>query len=91
VGRNSFHGPGLNNTDLTLSKRVYLNKDERVRYIELRLEGYNIFNHTQFNTQATTTTFAGDGVNGDINSSNFARVLSANPGRTVQLGAKIYF
>jgi len=89
-GRNSFHGPGLNNTDLTLSKRIYIDKAEK-QSVELRVEGYNIFNHTQFQTQATTTAFAGAGVNGDINSSNFGRVLSALPGRTVQLGAKFYF
>jgi hypothetical protein len=87
-GRNSFHGPGLNNTDLTLAKRVYMNKEEK-RFIELRLEGYNIFNHTQFSTQTSTT--GGSGVNGNIESSNFGRVLSALPGRTVQLGAKFYF
>ena len=89
-GRNSFHGPGLNNTDLTLSKRVFLNKEGK-RYFELRAEGYNVFNHTQFQTQSTTISFSGTGVNGDINSSNFGRVLSALPGRTVQLGAKFYF
>ena len=89
-GRNSFHGPGLNNTDLTLSKRIFLNKEER-RFIELRLEGYNVFNHTQFQIQSTTVSFSGTGVNGDINNSNFGRVLSALPGRTIQLGAKFYF
>ena len=89
-GRDSFHGPGLNNTDVTLSKRIFLNKEER-RFVELRLEAYNVFNHTQFQTQSTTISFSGSGVNGDINSSNFGRVLSALPGRTVQLGAKFYF
>ncbi len=89
-GRNSFHGPGQNNTDMTLSKRVYVTHDEK-RYIDLRLEAYNVFNHTQFQIQSTTISFSGTGVNGDINSSNFGRVLSALPGRTVQLGAKFYF
>jgi hypothetical protein len=87
-GRNSFHGPGINNTDLTLGKRVYVTKNDR-RYLELRLEGYNVFNHTQFSTQTSTT--GGSGVNGNIESGNFGRVLSALPGRTIQLGVKIYF
>ena len=88
AGRNSFHGPGLNNTDLTLAKRVYLG-GEGSRFLELRLEGYNVFNHTQFTTQATTT--GGSGVTADINDPNFGRVLTALPGRVVQLGAKFYF
>ncbi len=89
TGRNVVRGPGINNTDITLSKRIYLSKGESTRLIELRAEGYNVFNHTQFQTQATTS--GGSGVNGDINNSNFGRVLSANTGRLVQLGAKFYF
>ena len=88
AGRNSFHGPGINNTDLSLSKRWALRSEER-RFLELRLETYNLANHTQFSTIPVTN--AGSGVNGNINSGNFGRVLSAMPGRTVQLGAKLYF
>ena len=87
-GRNNFHGPGINNTDLSLSKRVYFRAEER-RWVELRLEGYNVFNHTQFSPIPILS--FGNGVNGDINSSNFGRVLAATPGRIIQLGAKIYF
>ena len=89
TGRNTFTGPGLNNTDVNLSKRVYLDKSENKRFVELRLEAYNVFNHTQFALQ--TATNGGSGVNGNINSGNFGRVLSALPGRTIQLGAKFYF
>ena len=88
AGRNNFHGPGINNTDLSLSKRWTLRPEER-RFLELRLETYNLANHTQFSTIPVTN--AGSGVNGNINSGNFGRVLSALPGRTVQLGAKLYF
>ena len=88
MGRNNFHGPGINNTDLSLSKRVYFTGEQR-RFAELRLEGYNVFNHTQFSPVPVTN--LGSGVNGDINSSNFGRVLGASSGRIIQLGAKIYF
>jgi hypothetical protein len=84
-GRNFFHGPGINNTDLVLSKRVILTEH---RFFELRLEAYNVFNHTQFSTSASS---GGSAVTGDFNSSNFGRVLSAAPGRTIQLAAKFYF
>ncbi len=87
-GRNNFHGPGINNTDLDLSKRFYFLTEER-RFLELRLEAYNVFNHTQFSPIPVMA--LGNGVYGDINSGNFGRVLSAAPGRTIQLGAKIYF
>jgi hypothetical protein len=97
AGRNDFHGPGVNNTDLSLMKRIYLTKSEN-RFIELRAEAYNVFNHTQF----TIINYQNSGgVNGTINSANFGRVLSAygatagtvaqTGGRTIQLAAKFYF
>ncbi len=88
MGRNNFHGPGINNTDLSLSKRLYFRGEQR-RFIELRLEGYNVFNHTQFSPIPVTD--LGSGVNGNINSASFGRVLGAAPGRIIQLGGKIYF
>ena len=38
-------GPGLNNTDLTLSKRIALNES---RYFQFRADVFNIANKTQF-------------------------------------------
>jgi uncharacterized Zn-finger protein len=82
-GRNNFHGPGINNTDLALSKLV---KFSESRLVELRLEAFNVFNHTQFRFSDNITAYE------DINSpSTFGRVTTAYPGRVVQLGAKIYF
>jgi hypothetical protein len=85
AGRNFFHGPGINNTDLVFSKRIELAEK---RFFELRLEGYNVFNHTQF---SSVYSYGGSGVTGDFNSSNFGRILSAAAARTVQLAAKFYF
>ncbi len=81
-GRNNFHGPGINNTDLALTKLVNLSETRR---IELRLESFNTFNHTQFQFSSSIISFQ------DINSSNFGRVLTAAQGRVVQFGAKFYF
>ena len=75
--RNFFHGPGINNTDLTLAKDFTIRERYRT---ELRLEAYNAFNHTQFNLP-----------NGNISSVNFGRITSAGPGRLIQLGGKFYF
>lgn len=91
-GRNNFHGPGFNETDLVLAKEIRFTEQRR---IELRLEAFNVFNHTQF---AFTSPSVGLNFT-DINSGNFARTIttmaSGSPpqivGRVVQLGAKIYF
>jgi len=82
AGRNNFHGPGINNTDLALSKEVRFSE---TRSLELRLEAFNAFNHTQFRFSSNIIAFS------DIESSTFGRVTTAAQGRVVQLGAKIYF
>ena len=83
VRRNSFHGPGLNNTDFAIFKNTTVGHNEN-RYVQLRLEGYNVFNHTQFCTATSC-------VDGDIQSGTFGQITAAQPGRLVQLGAKFYF
>jgi hypothetical protein len=83
-GRNNFHGPGINNTDINVSKQLRL---DEYRWIELRFEAFNVFNHTQFTTLGNAP-----GLNfQDINSAIFGQVLNAAPGRLIQLGAKVYF
>ena len=46
--RNSFHGPGLNNFDMAIMKNVYFLPSRETMYLQMRLEAYNVFNHTQF-------------------------------------------
>lgn len=77
AGRDIIHGPGINNTDLQVSK-VFVYR-ERYR-AEFRIEGYNVWNHTQFSAPS-----------GAASSANFGRITSAAAGRTVQLGGKLYF
>ncbi|MGB8473956.1 MAG: carboxypeptidase-like regulatory domain-containing protein [Candidatus Acidiferrum sp.] len=76
-GRNSFHGPGIWNTDLALMKSTKITESTSV---ELRLETFNTFNHVQFN-----------GPSANVNSSSFGRITSARDPRIVQLAAKFYF
>lgn len=78
VGRGVFHGPGINNFDFGFYKNVKITGESK--YVQLRFEFYNLFNHTQFGNP-----------NGNINSSNFGRTLSAASPRLIQLAAKIYF
>ena len=81
TGRDSFHGPGINNTDFALLKDTKINERWMV---EVGIEGYNVFNHTQFCTATSCVT-------NNIQSPNFGRILAAAPGRLVQLRAKINF
>jgi len=46
IGRNVFRGPGIDNTDLVLTKRFGIH--ERT-HLDLRFEFYNLFNRVQFN------------------------------------------
>lgn len=77
--RNPLHGPGINNTDVAITKDIYWPGSES-KYIEMRLESYNVFNHSQFNNPTTS-----------ITSGLFGRITSAAAGRQSVLAAKIYF
>ena len=81
-GRNNFHGPGINNTNLSLIKDI---KFTEIRRVELRLDSFNTFNHTQFEMEAGSLQYS------DFNSANFGQALSAAQPRIVQLAAKFYF
>jgi hypothetical protein len=76
---NDLRGPGRDNWNLSLFKRFNL-WESRGSYLELRLETFNTWNHTQFNNVST-----------GLGSSNFGAVTSAFDPRVLQLGGKIYF
>ncbi len=46
-GRAIFRLPGRNNTNLSISRYFYFNRDKN-RYVQLRAESFNVFNTTQF-------------------------------------------
>jgi hypothetical protein len=70
-------GPGENQWDITVSKRISLTES---RYFQFRADVFNVFNKTQF-------------VNPDGNFSNttFGQVLQARDPRLVQVALKFYF
>ena len=76
-GRNSIHGPGINNFDMSLTKDTKMT--ERTSF-QVGMDLFNVFNHTQFNLPS-----------GNIASSLFGRVTSAAPARIAQIRAKIFF
>jgi hypothetical protein len=78
--RRFFYGPGLDNYDMALLKNVHLTESKSLQF---RIEAFNIFNHAQF--------FGPQSVDGNIDSSTFGDVVSAQPPRLVQLAAKFSF
>ncbi len=77
ANRRFFHGPGFNNTDLSLYKSVRIS--ERFG-VDIRAEFFNVFNHTQFMNPT-----------GNLASSTFGRITSARDPRIGQLAVKIHF
>jgi len=80
ASRRSFYGPGSFNTDLALLKSIALSE---TKALQLRLETFNIFNHTQF--------FGPQAVDGNISSPLFGQVVKAAPPRLMQLAIKYTF
>lgn len=80
ASRRYFSGPGIFDTDLALLKSVRISEGKAV---QLRMEAFNVFNHSQF--------FGPSAVNGDISSPLFGRVVQASAPRLLQLAAKFTF
>ncbi len=78
VSRNIVTGPGWNQWDMNFMKAFPLKEGVRM---ELRAEGYNFFNHTQFNGVGTSFTTP----------TTFGRVTSTRNERNFMVGARIQF
>jgi hypothetical protein len=77
ASRAFFHGPGFNNFDLSVQKNFKIRESMG---FEFRCEFFNVFNHAQFLNPS-----------GNINSSTFGLVTSANPARIGQVAGKFSF
>jgi hypothetical protein len=79
-GRAIFRLPGRNQTNLSLIKNFYINK-EKGRYVQFRAESFNVFNHTQFFLD----------INGNqLGTSTVGRPGSTRNPREFQFGLKLY-
>jgi hypothetical protein len=87
--RNFFHGPGFNYTNLQVSKNFPVSADGS-RYVQLRLEGFNAFNHANFSGPDGTFTSPGFGQITSVIQSSDSNA-DPQPGRAVQLAGKFYF
>lgn len=80
AARRSFHGPGIENFDIQLTKTLRFTEG---RTIDLRVEAFNVFNHAQF--------YGPSAVAGNIDDSNFGRIVSSAAPRLIQVAAKFRF
>lgn len=78
AGRGVINGPPIKRVDFTLSKNIRFGEGLR---LQLRAEAFNVFNHTNFQTFAST----------NVTSSVFGQVSVVRDPRTIQLGAKFIF
>jgi hypothetical protein len=75
--RNAVRGPGFNRTDLSIFKNFRFGKDKQV---QIRVEGFNIFDQERFGQPVGASAAA-----------NFGVLTAAEDGRTIQFGAKFSF
>ncbi len=84
LGRRSIYGPGAWQVDVSLSKNFNFDEDMRV---QLRVDLFNAFNHTNFGGVDTNTRGGGsDAIRG-----GFGRITSTRPGRETQLSIRFNF
>ncbi len=89
TGRNQFRGPGIDNWNISLYKNVIFT--ERTR-LQLRLETFNTFNHTQFAgvISGISANNPGQAIDSS-NRGNSGAVSGTYDPRNIQLAGKLYF
>ncbi len=81
LGRNVVRAPGINNWDVSFSKRADLfQRGDTPVQLQFRAEFFNLFNHTQF-----------AGVSAGVGAANFGALTSARDPRISQLGLRLLF
>jgi hypothetical protein len=99
--RDTLRNGGMQNWDMSLFKNIPLGKNE-ARYLQLRLEAFNVFNHPNFDTKNYSVGGTGPAayesptdpltITKNGNWGTYSDTYSGPGGfRVIQLGAKIYF
>ncbi len=78
--RRFFYGPGADNYDMAVAKRLPLTESKSLLF---RVEAFNVFNHTQFTGPSA--------IDGNIGSSTFGDAISAAAPRILQGALKFTF
>jgi hypothetical protein len=80
ASRRSFYGPGALNFNISLLKNFNLTES---KLLQLRIESFNTFNHTQF--------FGPGAVQGNLDSPLFGQAVKTQDARVMQLALKFTF
>ena len=80
ASRRSFHGPGALNFNISLLKNFNITES---KFLQLRIESFNTFNHTQF--------FGPAAIQGNIDSPLFGQAVNTADARVMQLALKFTF
>jgi len=80
AARRFFHGPGIDNFDIEISKTIPITESKS---FDMRVEAFNVFNHAQF--------YGPSAVDGEMNDPTFGSVVSAAAPRLLQLAVKVHF
>jgi hypothetical protein len=77
AGRGIVRGPGINNWDVSFSKRFAIREHVNLQF---RAEFFNLLNHTQYSSVATA-----------VGAATFGQVTAARDPRISQLGLRLLF
>lgn len=86
AGLGLLRGPGVNNWDISVTKRIPLFSE--TRFVQFRSEFFNPWNHTQFSGLAATARFDKSGNQVDP---NFGAYSGARTPRVIQFSLKVIF
>src|SRR5580704_3670494 len=90
--RNQLIGPRLVNVDLSLIKNIRLAQISESFNLQLRVEAFNVFNHTNFQAPTNNDAFGGRlGFNQESPGTAGLLDSTATSSRQLQLGAKVIF
>jgi hypothetical protein len=82
-----MYGPGYANFDMTVNRKIPLGHNER-RQLQLKVEAFNVFNHTQFTGVNSAFTYNAAGVN---TNANIGALTGERGSRIVSLEMRVQF
>jgi hypothetical protein len=80
AARGLITGPSATKVDLTLTKNIRFGGENQRYNIQLKAEGFNVFNHTIYR-----------GVSTNVTATTYGQITSFRDPRIIQLGAKFIF